>query len=48
MQNAGWVLRLYHISYPSLFLLVSGDSGGPLLIKGKTDDEDLQVGIVSW
>jgi hypothetical protein len=48
MQIVGWVLTLYHISDPSLFLLVSGDSGGPLLIKGKTDDTDVQVGIVSW
>jgi secreted trypsin-like serine protease len=37
-----------YISYPSLFLLVSGDSGGPLLMKGNTDDKDVQVGIVSW
>lgn len=26
----------------------SGDSGGPLIMKGQTDSQDIQVGIVSW
>lgn len=26
----------------------SGDSGGPLIIEGKTPSEDVQVGVVSW
>lgn len=25
-----------------------GDSGGPLIAKGATDDDDMQVGVVSW
>jgi len=25
-----------------------GDSGGPLIVLGKTPDEDIQVGVVSW
>ena len=26
----------------------SGDSGGPLILKGNNDKEDVQIGIVSW
>jgi secreted trypsin-like serine protease len=26
----------------------SGDSGGPLIVKGRNDSQDIQVGVVSW
>jgi hypothetical protein len=51
-QNSQSTLFFFFLSFLLLLFLffsnLPGDSGGPIILPGKTPEEDVQVGIISW